>query len=200
MEQQARTAQAGVAVELVVAACADRESAQQQIQSLPYGIGVSERAEVAVARLLLATHHHRPRPFVHKRERKKGIAFVVAIADVEARLMTLYERILQQQRFHFGVHRYPIHCFCGRHHLRCARRQQGKVSEIAGKPRLQRLGLAHIDDPPVAVLEVIDARPVGHAACLRASQLRSVAFAACYQLHPAAASEIISFLLWHLLR
>ena len=169
MEQQARTAQSGVAVELVVAACADRESSQQQIQCLSDGIGVPERAEVAVARLLLATHHHRPGPFVHKRERQEGIAFVVAIANVEARLMTLYERILQQQRLHFGVHRYPIHCFCGRHHLRCAGRQQGKVSEIAGKPRLQRLGLAHIDDPPVAVLEVIDARPVGHAACRRAS-------------------------------
>ena len=60
VEQEARPAEALVAVELVVRAGADRERAQQQVERLADGVGVRVGPEVAHALALAAPHHHRP--------------------------------------------------------------------------------------------------------------------------------------------
>ena len=89
VEQQARPAEAGVMGELVLAARADRERAQQQVERLADRVGVAVGAEVAHALLLGAPHDHGPGPLFVERHREERVALVVDQADVEPRPVLL---------------------------------------------------------------------------------------------------------------
>jgi len=101
MEVETRLTQPSVAVKLALRAGANRKRAQQQIKRFANGIGVTVRAEVAVALLLFAPDHHGSRPLVGQGDRQERVALVVSVTHVVARLMALDQRVLQHERFNF---------------------------------------------------------------------------------------------------
>ena len=156
--QQARPAEPLVGRELAVAAGADREGSQQQVERLTYRIGVPVRPEVPVAALAPTPYHHRPRPFVCQRHRQERVRLVVTQPDIEPRLMPLYEAVLEHQRFDLGGHLDPLDRGGRGHHLGGAMVQPSRVAEIAVQPRPQALGLAHVDDAAVRIQELVAPR------------------------------------------
>ena len=167
VEQQARPAELGVRVQLVVGTGADREAAQQQIERLANGIGVAIRAEVLRALVLRSAPDHRSRPLVRQGDGEEGVALVVTQPDVEARPELLDEAVLEHERLDLGAHRDPLDRLRGHHHLRRLRVQQRRVPEVAVQPGPERLRLADVDDPTFRILELIRARLLGDRACRR---------------------------------
>ena len=173
VEQQAGPAEALVLVELVVRARAEREGAEQQVERLPDGVGVAVGPEVADPLALAAPHHHRPGPLVVHGDGQERVALVVAQPHVEARLVALDERVLQHQRLDVVADLDPLDGLGRRHHRRRPRRQRGRLHEVVREPRPQGLGLAHVDDAPVPILELVGPRGVGDRAGGRALHHRS---------------------------
>ena len=97
VEQQARSTEAFVMRVLVLAARADRERAQQQVQRLADRVRVAVGAEVAHTLLLGAPHHHGPRPLLVQRDRQERIRLVVDQPDVESGPVLLDEVELEHQ-------------------------------------------------------------------------------------------------------
>ncbi len=91
VEQQARSAESLVLVELRRAARADREAAQQQVERVADRVRVGVRPEVPRALALAAAHHQRPRPLLVDGHGEERIALVVAQPDVEPRVVLLDE-------------------------------------------------------------------------------------------------------------
>ena len=106
--QQAGPAESLMIGELVVRAGADREGPQQEVERLANGVGVAVGAEVTVPLALATPHDHRAGPLVDQRDAQEGVALVVAVAHVEAGLVTLDEAVLQEERVHLGGHGDPL--------------------------------------------------------------------------------------------
>ena len=155
VEQQAWAAESLVLVELAVAARANGEATQQQVERVANGIGVGIRTEVAHALALAATHHQRSGPLFVHRHRKKRIALVVAQSNVETRAMLFDEAELEHQRFDFVAHLNPLDGLGRGHHLRGAGVHVARILEVVTQPLTQVRGLAHIDNPTLAVFELI---------------------------------------------
>ena len=159
--QQAGSPEALVVGELVVRAGADREGAKQQVQGLADGVGVAVGAEVAVALALAPPHHHGPGPLVDQRHAQERVALVVPVAHVETRLVALDQAVLQQQSLDLVGDGDPVHRRRRAHHLCGAGGEVHRALEVAAHPTAQRLGLAHIDDAPVGVEELVRPGRVG---------------------------------------
>ncbi len=164
VEQQARPAEAGVVVELVLRAGAEGERAQEQVERLADGVGVAVGPEVADALALAPPHHHRARPLLVEGDGQERVALVVLQPDVEPRLVLLDEAELEHERLDVVADLDPLDRLGGGHHRRRAGREAGGVHEVVREPRPQRMGLAHVDDPTVLVLELVRAGGVGDRA------------------------------------
>jgi hypothetical protein len=105
-----------------------------------------------------------PRERLVHRDRDERIGLVVAQADVEARLVLLDEVLLDEQRLLLAGHQQVLDRVDGVGHRVGAARH--RVGEVAGHALADRLRLADVDDPPLRVVEEVDARPVGQVAAL----------------------------------
>ena len=161
MEQQARLTQPLVVSELVVGAGSNWERAKQEIEGVTDGVGLAVGAEVAIALLALAPHHHRPGPVVEGGDGQERIRLIVHVADVESRLMTLDEGVLQHQRLDLVADLHPLHRLGGLDHLPGAGVEVARILEIVREARPQALRLADVDHPPLGVFKLIRARGIG---------------------------------------
>ncbi len=114
VEQQARTAESLVLVELRRAARADREAPQQQVEGVADRIGVGVRTEVPGSLALPAAHHQRPRPVVVHGDGEERVALVVAEPNVEPRIVLLDEAELEHEGLDLVADRGPLHRLGGR--------------------------------------------------------------------------------------
>ena len=162
--QQAGPAQPLVAVELGLAAGAQGERAQQQVERLPDGVGVGVGPEVAHALALGPPHHRGPGPLVGDGHGQERVALVVDQADVEAGPVLLDQRELEHQRLDLVADLDPLDGLGRGHHLRRAGVQVRRALEVVRQALAQRAGLADVDDPAVGVLELVGARGVGDGA------------------------------------
>ena len=168
VEQQAGPAEPLVPPELVVAAGAQGERAQQQVERLADGIGVAVRTEVAHALALPPPHHHGPGPLVAHGHGQERVALVVAQPDVEPRPVLLDEAVLEHERLDLVADLDPLDGLGGGHHRRGAGRHVAGVLEVVGQPLAQRARLADVDDTALAVLELVGAGGLGDRAGRRA--------------------------------
>ena len=162
VEQEARSAELLVALELGVGAGAHREGAQQQIEGLADRVRVGVGPEVADALAPSAAHHPRPGPLVVDRDREERVALVVDQPDVEARPVLLDEAVLEHERLDVVADLDPLDGLGGRHHLGGAGRQVRP--EVVAQPAAQRLRLADVDHPAVGILELVGAGRIGDRA------------------------------------
>ncbi len=153
--EQARPAQALVALELGVRARAHREAPHQEVERGPDGARVAVGAEVADALALAAAHDGRARPFLVHGDGKPGIALVVLEAHVVARQMGLNQRMLEDERVHLAVDHHPLDVVGLRHHLGRTRGQLGRVLPVVGQSVAQRLRLAHVEHTAFGVEELV---------------------------------------------
>ena len=116
VEEQARSTEPLVLVELVVRAGAQREGAQEQVEGLADGVGVAVGPEVPNPLALAAAHDHRSRPLRVHGDGEERIALVVAQPHVEAGLVALDERVLQHQRLDVVAHLDPLDRLGRLHH------------------------------------------------------------------------------------
>ena len=158
--QQARPAEPLVGGQLVVAAGADRERPQQQVERLTDGVGVPVGPEVPVAALAPPAHDHGTGPLVCQGHRQERVRLVVAKPHVESRLVPLDEAVLEHERLDLGRHFDPFDRRGRGDHLRGAQRQAGGIAEVAVQAGSEALRLAHVDDPPVRVQELVAARRI----------------------------------------
>ena len=134
VEQQTRSTESRVVRVLVVATRADGERAQQQVECLANGVGVTERSEIAHALALRAAHHQRARPLVGEGHREERVALVVDQTDVEPGPMLFDERVLEHERFELVAHLDPLDARRRGHHLRGARGHVRGVLEVVRQP------------------------------------------------------------------
>ena len=144
------------AAEHPVAAGADGEHAQQQVDGLADRPGVAVGAEVPGALALVTAHHLHPRDVVAHRHREVGVGLVVAVLDVEPRVELLDPGVLELQGLDLGAHHGPLDAGRRGDHRLGPRVQRGQVLEVRGQPRAQALGLAHVDHPALGVAEPVD--------------------------------------------
>ena len=164
VEEEAGPAEALVVAELVVAARADRERAQEEVERLPDGVGVGVGTEVLGVLALLAPHDHGPGPLVAGGDGEEGVALVVPQADVEPGPVLLDEVVLEHEGLDVVADLDPLHRLGRGHHLGGAGRQRRRGHEVVRQARPQAVGLAHVDDPAVLVLELVRPGGVGNGA------------------------------------
>ena len=138
-----------------------REDAQQQVEGLADRPRVGVGPEVAGALALGAAHHLGARELLTERHREVGVGLVVAVLDVEPRVVLLDPRVLELERLDLGGDHGPLDARGGGDHRGRPGVQRGDVLEVGGQPRAQRLGLADVDDPLGRVPEPVDARVDG---------------------------------------
>ena len=163
MEQQARSPEPHMFVELAVAAGTHRKAAQQQVESVANRVRVRIGAEVAHALALPAAHDERPWPLLVERHREKRVALVVAQSDVESRLVLFDQTELEHQRLDLVAHLDPLHGLGGSNHLCGAHMHVAGVLEVVAQPLAKVRCLAHIDDATFGILELIGPRCLGNA-------------------------------------
>jgi hypothetical protein len=73
----------------------------------------------------------------------------------------LDEAVLEHEGLDLVADLDPLDAGGRRDHRRGAGGQEPGVAEVAGEAGPQRLGLAHVDDPSLAVLELVGPRGVG---------------------------------------
>ncbi len=156
---EARASEAGVTVELVLRARADRERAQEEVEGLTDRVGMGVGTEVAHALALGAPHHHGPGPFLVEGDGEVRVGLVVLQPDVEARAVLLDEVELEEEGLDLVTDGDPLDGVGGADHLHGAFRQAGR--EVRHHPATEALGLPHVDDPAGRVLELVRARRVG---------------------------------------
>ena len=158
--EQARPADLPRALEHPGRAGPGREDPQQQVEGLADRPGVRVGPEVADALLLRPAHHLQPGELLVQRHRQAGVALVVAVLDVEARVELLDPAVLQLQRLDLGLDDGPLDAGRRGDHRLGARVQVGDVLEVRRQPRPEAVGLADVDDPAALVAEPVDARVV----------------------------------------
>ena len=158
--QQARPAEPLMGLQLAVAAGADRERPQQQVERLPDGICVAVRAEVPIPALAPTPNHHCSGPLVKEGDREERVRLVVSQPYVEPRLMPLDEAVLQHERLDLGGDLDPLNGRSRGDHLGGAWMPPGGIAEVAVQPGAQALGLADVDDAAVRVQELVTPRRI----------------------------------------
>src|SRR5690606_6289436 len=138
------------------AAGACREDPEQQVERVADGPGVGVRAEVAHPLALGAAHHLQPGVLLVEGDGQVRVRLVVAVADVEARVVLLDPGVLQLQRLDLGGHGDPVHRGGGGDHLLGARVQRPDVAEVGVQAVTQALRLADVDHPTRLVAEPVD--------------------------------------------
>ena len=93
-----------------------------------------------------------------QRDGQRRVALVVAVLDVEARVVLLDPGVLELQRLDLGGDDGPLDGGGRRDHLAGARVQRRQVGEVAVQAAAQALGLADVDDPAGRVAEPVDPR------------------------------------------
>ena len=149
VEQQARTAEPLMLVELRRAACADREAAQQQVERVADRVRVGVRTEVPRALALATAHHERPRPLLVDGHREERIALVVAQPDVEPRVVLLDQRELEHQRLDLVAHRRPLDRLRSLDHLARAGMEILRRLEVVREALAEARRLADVDHAAV---------------------------------------------------
>ena len=178
--EQARAADLGAALEDAGRAGAHREHPEQQVDRLADGPGMGVGTEVAHALALRPATHHHPGELLVERHGQPRVGLVVAVLDVEARVVLLDPGVLQLQRLDLGLDDGPLDRGRGRDHPGGALVQVRDVLEVRRHPGPQALGLADVDDPTARVAEPVDPRrvrdrPRGRAVRRRVRHLPSVA-------------------------
>ena len=154
---EARPALTAVAAEDRIRAGAQREDPLQRAERLAQARARGVRTEVQRAVAREAARLGQARMRLARVEPQRQVVLVVAQPHVEARLVLLDQRVLEQQRF--------LHV-CGRDDLDVghARDQErnlvaavAALVEVAADARAQALRLAHVEHARVGVLEDVDA-------------------------------------------
>ena len=125
--EQARPADLAGALEDPAGAGARREDAQQQVEGLADRPGVGVGTEVADALPLGAAHHLQPRVLLVEGDGQAGVALVVAVADVEARVELLDPGVFQLQGLDLGGDHRPLDRGGRRDHRLGPRMQVGQA-------------------------------------------------------------------------
>ena len=73
--------------------------------------------------------------------------------------------MLQDQRIDLAVDHDPLDVVGLGHHLGRAGQQLGRVLPVVGQAVAQGLGLAHVEDPALGVVELVRAGCIGDGAC-----------------------------------
>ena len=133
-----------------------REDAQQQVERLADRPGVGVRPEVAHALALDAPHHLQPGVFLVECDREIGVRLVVAVADVEPRVVLLDPGVFLLERLDLGGDGDPVDRLGGEDHLPGALVQADRVGEVGVEPAAQVARLADVDHPAGAVAEAVD--------------------------------------------
>ena len=87
---------------------------------------------------LAPAHHLQPRVLLVERDRQVGIGLVVAVADVEPRVVLLDPGVFELERLDLGADHDPVDAGGGGDHLLGARVQRPRVGEVGVEP-LRRL-------------------------------------------------------------
>ena len=85
-----------------------REDPQQQVEGLADRPGMGVGPEVAGALALGAAHHLGPRELLAERHREVGVGLVVAVLDVEPRVVLLDPGVLELERLDLGGDHGPL--------------------------------------------------------------------------------------------
>ena len=177
--QQARTPDLGCPLEHALGAGTGREHPQQQVERLADRPGMGVRTEVANALALGPPHHLQPRELLVEGDGEPGIALVVAVFDVEPRVVLLDPGVLELERLDLVVDDRPLDSGRVLHHRLRARVERGEILEVRTQPGPQALGLADVDDPTPAVGEAVDARCVWYR-----TRCRSIGRGICHFPEP----------------
>ncbi len=177
--EQAGAADLGGALEDPGGAGPYGEDAQHQVDGLADGPGLAVRTEVAHALLLGAAHDPDPGVFLVEGDGQVRIALVVAVLDVEPRVVLLDPGVFELERLDLGADDRPLDGGRGGDHRARTRMEVGQVLEVAGQALAQALGLADVDDAAVLVTESVDPGRVGDL-----SRLGSVTAGVCHAAHP----------------
>jgi hypothetical protein len=143
---------------------AGREDPHQQVEGLADGPGVRVGPEVTHPFAFGAAHDLQPRELLVERHSQVGVALVVAVTNVEPRVILLDPGIFELERLDLGVDRDPVDGGGRGDHLLGARVHRPGVGEVGVEPLSQALGLADIDHPAAGVAEAINPRLLGNRA------------------------------------
>src|SRR5699024_7572665 len=119
--EQARTATVARTSKDPGRAGAYRKHPKEQIDGLPNGPGMGIGTEVAHPLAFGATHDLHTWKLLVEGDGEVGIAFVVAVLDVEPRVVLLDPGVLQLQCLDLVAHHGPVHIGSGGDHLLCTR-------------------------------------------------------------------------------
>ena len=141
-----------------VAARADREDLDHQVDRVVHGPHLGVRTEVLRARDAAVARDDDPRGFVGQRDRHERVGLVVLVADVERRIELLDPHVLELQRVDVARHDRPLHGCRARHHPPRALVQRVQRREVVRQARAQVLRLADVQHAPGGIPESVHAR------------------------------------------
>lgn len=113
-----------------VAARADGQRTQKEIQGFPNCVGMRIRPEVSNTFPFASAHHMRPRPLLIECDRKPGIALVVLQPDVVARPMLFDQVVFEEERFNLSIGFNPVDRMRLIEHCNGASLQRSRRSEV----------------------------------------------------------------------
>jgi hypothetical protein len=141
VEQQAGPARPRCPVVDPLAAGADREDPQEQVERLADRVRVRVRAEAAVPLAHLAPLDAGPGDLLRGGEDEVGVGLVVAVADVVPRAVPLDQRVLEVQRRDLRVDHDPVDRPRRLEHRAGPRRDVVPGLEVVAQPLPQGLRL-----------------------------------------------------------
>ena len=151
---------------------ADAEDLVDERRGLAAQAGGDVGPAVGVAVLRRAPHDVEPRVLLGQGELQVGMVLVVAEQDVVARLVPLDEVVLEGEGLHLGVGDDQVEVGDLGDHGPLVRVPGARGLEVGADAVPQHAGLAHVEDPPLRVLEEVDAGPRGEAVELLARLIR----------------------------
>ena len=156
-------ARAGVAAIYYLVAGAEGEEFVEHLYGLIDGAHARIRAKVASTVLEHAACRNYARPLLLKRYFDIWIGLVVLEANVEARLVALDERVLEEERLAHRIRERVVHFRDPVDDLAdpVALQRPGLTLPVAAHPAAEALRLADIDDLAAVVLHEVHAGPVG---------------------------------------
>jgi hypothetical protein len=121
---------------------------------------VGVRPEVPVALLLRLAGHHCPRPLLIQGDREEGVRLVVLQPHVEPRLVALDQVVLEEECLDLVAHLDPLDVIRRLDHLAGTGLQRVRFGEVVREARPQVLRLAHVEDAPLRIDELVRTRRV----------------------------------------
>jgi len=128
----------------------------------PAHAGRDVGAAVRVVVLRHPPHDVQARVLLRQRQLQVGVVLVVPQTDVVTGLVPLDEVVLEGQGLHLGVGQDQVEVGDLAHEVAQERVRGPGGLEVLADAVPQQAGLAHVEDPPLLVLEQVHAGPRGH--------------------------------------